>query len=81
MMASLSSGLATMGPAWERALSSDRPVVLEVYTDPNVMPLPPHITFDQAKAYMSALLQGDVDSWDVVKASAREGLGYRFRFR
>jgi pyruvate dehydrogenase (quinone) len=30
--------------AWEEALYSDRPVVLEVRTDPNVPPLPPHIT-------------------------------------
>ncbi|MGZ5026703.1 MAG: thiamine pyrophosphate-requiring protein, partial [Methylobacter sp.] len=45
--------------AWDRALSADRPVVLEVYTDPNVPPLPPHITFDQARAYASAILLGD----------------------
>ncbi len=40
-----------------RALSADRPVVLEVYADPDVPPLPPHITFKQAKAYTSAILQ------------------------
>src|SRR5579884_2367620 len=38
-----------VGPAWEQALAADRPVVVEAYTDPNVPPLPPHITFDQAK--------------------------------
>ena len=27
------------------------PVVLEVKTDPNVPPLPPHITLDQAKKF------------------------------
>ena len=30
--------------AWDEALASDRPVVLEVKTDPEVPPLPPHIT-------------------------------------
>ena len=39
-----------LGSAWDEALASDRPVVLEVRTDPNVPPLPPHITLAQAKA-------------------------------
>jgi pyruvate dehydrogenase (quinone) len=42
-----------VGPAWDAALSADRPVVLEAYTDPNVPPLPPHITLKQAAAYSS----------------------------
>ncbi|MBV8480543.1 MAG: thiamine pyrophosphate-requiring protein, partial [Actinobacteria bacterium] len=42
------SGDAMRG-AWEEALHADRPVVLEVKTDPDVPPLPPHITFEQAK--------------------------------
>ncbi|MBV8599881.1 MAG: thiamine pyrophosphate-requiring protein, partial [Actinobacteria bacterium] len=37
------SGDAMRG-AWEEALHADRPVVLEVKTDPDVPPLPPHIT-------------------------------------
>jgi pyruvate dehydrogenase (quinone) len=61
-----------LGPAWDRALRADRPVLLEVHTDPNVPPLPPHISFDQARAYLSALFQGDVDAWGIVKASAKE---------
>jgi pyruvate dehydrogenase (quinone) len=59
-------------PAWERAFAADRPVLLEAYTDPNVPPLPPHITFEQAKAYLSALFGGDPDAWGMVKASAKE---------
>jgi pyruvate dehydrogenase (quinone) len=61
-----------IGPAWDEALSADRPVVLEAYTDPNVPPLPPHITFDQAKAFMSSILHGDPDSADFVKAAAKD---------
>ncbi len=34
------------GAAWDEALASDRPVVLEAFTDPTVPPLPPHITLD-----------------------------------
>jgi pyruvate dehydrogenase (quinone) len=44
---------------WEQALSADRPVVLEVKTDPNVPPLPPHITLQQAKAFAAAFAKGD----------------------
>lgn len=46
--------------------------VLEMVTDPNVPPLPPRITFKQAKAYLEALVKGDVDAIEVVKASARQ---------
>ncbi|MCK9622752.1 MAG: thiamine pyrophosphate-requiring protein [Methylobacter sp.] len=61
-----------LAEAWDRALSADRPMVLEVYTDPNVPPLPPHITFDQARAYTSAILQGDPDSAAIIKASFKQ---------
>jgi hypothetical protein len=36
---------------WEQALAADRPVVYEVVTDPEVPPLPPHITLDQAASF------------------------------
>jgi pyruvate dehydrogenase (quinone) len=61
-----------VGPAWERALASEVPVVLEMVTDPDVPPLPPHITAKQARAYLSALLKGDTDSIGIIKASAKE---------
>jgi pyruvate dehydrogenase (quinone) len=41
-------------------------------TDPNVPPLPPHITSKQAKAYLSALVHGDADATGIVVASAKE---------
>jgi pyruvate dehydrogenase (quinone) len=44
-----------MRGAWEQALSADRPVVLHVKTDPEVPPLPPHITFEQAKKMAMAM--------------------------
>jgi pyruvate dehydrogenase (quinone) len=58
--------------AWESALSADRPVVYEAIVDPNVPPLPPHITFDQAKAMMRAIYRGDPDAADVIRQSLRE---------
>lgn len=61
-----------LGSAWEQAIASDRPVVLEVKTDPEVPPLPPHITFKQMKAMGEALLKGDPHEAGVIKGTARQ---------
>lgn len=61
-----------VGPAWDEALTSDRPVVLEAVTDPSVPPLPPHITSEQAKALASSLLAGDPDAKDIMKQSFKQ---------
>jgi pyruvate dehydrogenase (quinone) len=61
-----------VGTAWDQALAADRPTVLEMVTDPNVPPLPPHVSSKQAKAYLSALLHGDPDSTRMVVASFKE---------
>jgi len=58
--------------AWDEAFAADRPALLEVMTDPNVPPLPPHVSREQTKHYLKALLQGDPDAKKVVIASARE---------
>lgn len=58
--------------AWDRAFAADRPVVIDAHTDPNVPPLPPHITFKQARAYASSLVKGDSETRGVVKNSVRE---------
>jgi pyruvate dehydrogenase (quinone) len=63
-----------MAGAWEQALASDRPVVIDVKTDPNVPPLPPHITLAQAKAFASTLLKGDPDQGSVIANTARQVL-------
>jgi pyruvate dehydrogenase (quinone) len=58
--------------AWDEALASDRPTVLEVKTDPNVPPLPPHITLEQAKNFMSTLLKGDPEERSLIIDTAKE---------
>jgi pyruvate dehydrogenase (quinone) len=58
-----------VGPAWDEALAADRPVVLEAVVDPNVPPLPPHITFEQARSFAQALLKGDADARGVLRQS------------
>ena len=63
-----------IAPAWDRALSADRPTVLDVRCDPNVPPVPPHATFDQMKSAASALLHGDEDRWGVLKQGVKTKL-------
>jgi pyruvate dehydrogenase (quinone) len=53
--------------AWDQALAADRPTVLDFRTDPDVPPIPPHATFEQAKDLAKALLHGDPNSLGVVK--------------
>lgn len=60
-----------VGGAWEQALAADRPVVLEVITDPEVPPLPPHITLEQAKAFATSFL-GESDKGQIVKDTVRQ---------
>ncbi len=60
-----------MRGAWEEALAADRPVVLEVKTDPEVPPLPPHITFQQAKKMAQAMAKGDPERAGVMEKSFR----------
>jgi pyruvate dehydrogenase (quinone) len=60
-----------MRGAWEQALASDRPVVLEVKVDPEVPPLPPHITREQAKKMTKAMLSGDPEFTGVMEKSLR----------
>jgi len=46
----------SVGAAWSEALAADRPCVLDFRTDPDIPPLPPHITFEQAKNFAIAVL-------------------------
>jgi len=60
-----------VGPAWDAALSADRPVVFEAYVSPNVTTIPPHISFEEAKNYASALLKGDPNEGNIIVESAK----------
>ncbi len=64
-----------LGKAWDDALASDRPVVIEVKTDPEVPPLPPHITLKEASNLAKALAKGDPREGGVVAGAMRQVLG------
>jgi pyruvate dehydrogenase (quinone) len=70
-----------VGPAWDEALAADRPVVFEAITDPEVPPLPPHITIEQAKALTSALMAGDPNAGQIIRQSFRQKVGEFFTGR
>jgi pyruvate dehydrogenase (quinone) len=61
--------------AWQQALSSDRPVVLEVKTDPDVAPLPPHVTLKEARGFMASIVKGDPSAGHMIADTARQLLG------
>ncbi|MDA4110369.1 thiamine pyrophosphate-requiring protein [Mycolicibacterium holsaticum] len=67
--------------AWRDALSADRPTVLDVFTDPDMPPIPPHAEWDQAKAAAAAVLKGDENRWgfivEGVKTKAQEFLPHK----
>jgi pyruvate dehydrogenase (quinone) len=61
-----------VGPAWDEALAAGRPVLYEAITDPEVPPLPPHITLEQAKSLTSALLSGDPNAGRIIQQAFRQ---------
>ena len=61
-----------LGAAWDEALAAGRPVVLEVKTDPEVPPLPPHISLDQAKKFSQSIAKGDPRAASALTGAARQ---------
>jgi pyruvate dehydrogenase (quinone) len=58
--------------AWRTALAADRPTVLDVRCDPNVPPIPPHATLEEAKAMAAALIHGDEDRAGVLRQGIKQ---------
>jgi pyruvate dehydrogenase (quinone) len=58
--------------AFDQAFRADRPVVIEVHTDAEVPPLPPHVSFEQAKNMLSAIVKGDPERWHMIKQAAKQ---------
>ncbi len=57
---------------WEQALAADRPVVINAYTDPEIGPLPPHISFEHAKGFMSSIVKGDPSAIAMIRQSMKQ---------
>jgi pyruvate dehydrogenase (quinone) len=54
------------------ALRAQRPVVIDVRADPNVVALPPHATLEQTTKFFASLVKGDVDRLAVLKQLAKQ---------
>ncbi len=61
-------------PGWEAALAADRPVLVEAMTDPEVPPLPPHISVKQAMSFASAIVKGDPGAVGMIKQSVKDAV-------
>jgi pyruvate dehydrogenase (quinone) len=60
-----------MSGAWAEALGADRPAVIDVRTDPNFPPIPPHATTEQMKDMIKALVAGDEDAWQIIREGVK----------
>jgi pyruvate dehydrogenase (quinone) len=61
-----------IGRVWDEALAENRPTVLEFITDPDVTPLPPHISFEQAKSFASSILKRDPNAGEMIRQSLKQ---------
>ncbi|MBW3578806.1 MAG: thiamine pyrophosphate-requiring protein [Actinobacteria bacterium] len=61
-------------PALDVALRADRPMVIDALTDPEVPPIPPHVSPDQVKNLMSALREGDPNARHLIGMGAKQKL-------
>lgn len=60
-----------LGPAWDAALSANRPSVLDVHCDPNIPPIPPHATAEQVLNVIKSAVSGDENRWDFIKQGVK----------
>jgi len=58
--------------AWEQAFAADRPVIIDALTTPDEPPIPPHVTYEQAKALMEAVIKDPIDGWRGALEGVRE---------
>jgi pyruvate dehydrogenase (quinone) len=63
---------AQIGSTIDAAWHARRPVVIDVHADPDVPPLPPHVSPKQARDYLAALAKNDPDALSIIKASFKQ---------
>lgn len=60
--------------AFTEAFAADRPVIVDALTSPNEPPMPPHVTFDQARALMASVAKDPAAGVAGAKEGVREML-------
>ena len=66
-----------LGGAWKEALAADRPVVLEVKTDREIAPLPPHVSLEQARKFLSSVAR-EKGAFHTFRDTARQAVSAFF---
>lgn len=56
----------------DKAFQSDRPVLVEVLSDPNIPSLPPHVDLKKGMVLVSALLKGEPDGTKPLEGSMQQ---------
>ncbi|MDX6707441.1 MAG: hypothetical protein QOI48_3287 [Solirubrobacteraceae bacterium] len=62
---------ADVGAGWDAVLAAGRPALLEVITDPDVPPLPPHIRLEQATGMAKSIFKGDPDRGGMIRQALK----------
>jgi pyruvate dehydrogenase (quinone) len=63
---------ADIQDALDTAMVVQKPVVLNIYTDPNVPMTPPHVSLKEMKEFASAIYHGDSDAWEMIKQTSKD---------
>ena len=66
---------ALLAVALEDAFTCGLPVVVEAVVDPDIPPMPPHVSFEQGANLVQALLRGDPDRSGVLRKTLRAKVG------
>jgi pyruvate dehydrogenase (quinone) len=67
---------ANVAAAWRDAWAAGEPTLLDFVVDPDVPPMPPHVTFEEAKHLMFALARGDSERLGVARRGIESVLGH-----
>ncbi len=63
-----------LGTGWDEAFLADRPVVLDILTDPDVPTIPPHITFKQMVNMSKTLIHGDPHEKGIIRQTFKDAM-------
>lgn len=59
---------------WKTALKADRPVVIDAHTDPEVPPLPPHISVTEARHFLESILHKTPERGHMIRQTLKDAV-------
>ena len=68
-----------VGRLLEVALAADRPCVIEAVVDPEFPMMPPHVTLQEATAYLKSVLKGDPNAGQMIKETVKTAIASVFK--